>query len=128
MRFVLDTHALIWFINGDKLLPTKTRHLIENSDTECYISIASLWEIAIKISLNKLEMKTAFSDLSEILISSNIDILPITFEHINQLTKLKYFHRDPFDRIIISQSIVEKLPVITKDDNFSKYKISTLWN
>ncbi len=128
MDILLDTHALIWFINGDKQLPEKSINLIKNLKTNCFVSIASIWEIAIKLSLGKLELNGGLEDISKILKDYEIELLPLTFEHIEKLLTLEYHHRDPFDRIIISQGLVENLTVITKDDNFPIYKIPIVWS
>lgn len=127
MEVLLDTHAFIWFINGDDSLPDKVKEVITDVSNKCFLSIASLWEIAIKTSLGKLELKSDFNKVADFLSSNDIDILPITFEHLQKLLNLKYYHRDPFDRIIISQGITEKLTVITKDENFRKYRVKLLW-
>jgi len=128
MELLLDTHALIWFINGDKQLPVKSVGLIKNLNTKCFVSIASIWEIAIKISLSKLDLNGGFDDISKLLKRYEIELLPVTFEHIQKLINLEYHHRDPFDRIIISQGLVEKLTIITKDENFPKYNVKIIWN
>lgn len=127
MELLLDTHAFIWFVNGDKLLPDNVKDEIRDISNKCFISIASLWEIAIKTSLGKLELKADFNKIGEILSLNDIEILPITFGHIQKLLKLKYHHRDPFDRIIISQGIADKLTVLTKDENFKKYRVKIMW-
>ncbi len=82
MKLLLDTHAFIWFINGDKQLPQKLIALITNIENQCCISIASLWEIAIKTSLGKLALQSDFSKISEFLTKNEIDVLPLTFEHL----------------------------------------------
>jgi PIN domain nuclease of toxin-antitoxin system len=128
MNLLLDTHAFLWFIGGDKQLPEKSIELIKNPENNCFISIASLWEIAIKYSLRKIELINGFEELYKILQFSVIEILPISFDHLKELAKLDFHHRDPFDRIIISQGISEELTVITKDDNFGKYKVPIVWN
>ena len=128
MDLLLDTHALIWFINGDNQLPEKSILLIKNIENKCHVSIASIWEIAIKQSLGKLDLNGGFNEISKIMGRYEIVLLPITFEHIQRLLTLDFHHRDPFDRIIISQSLVEKFVVVTKDDNFPKYKIKTVWD
>lgn len=127
MDLLLDTHALIWFINGDKQLPNKSIQLIKNLDVRCHVSIASIWEIAIKLSLKKLELNDGFGEISKIMYRYEIEVLPITFDHLQKLLTLEFHHNDPFDRIIISQGLVEKLLIVTKDDNFSKYNVKTVW-
>ena len=128
MNLLLDTHALIWFINGDNQLPEKSIKLIKKLDNKCFVSIVSIWEIAIKLSLGKLDLHGGFDEISRILRRYEIELLPITFEHIQTLISLDYHHRDPFDRIIISQGLVEKFVVVTKDENFPKYNIKIVWN
>src|SRR5688572_26520656 len=114
MQYLLDTHTFIWFINGDNNLPEKVKQGIQNLDNKCFISIASLWEISIKSSLGKLELKAEFSKIADFLLENEIEILPITFEHLQKLLSLKYYHRDPFDRLIIAQGLSEKLTVLSK--------------
>ncbi|MFH1320724.1 MAG: type II toxin-antitoxin system VapC family toxin [Bacteroidota bacterium] len=128
MTILLDTHAFIWFMNGDKNLSQRVRQEIEDIDNRCYLSIASLWEIAIKTTLGKLDLKRNFGEIADFLVANDIEILPITFEHVSQLTKLRYLHHDPFDRLIISQGKVEKLTIATKDKKFPKYKVETFWD
>jgi len=128
MNLLLDTHAIIWFINGDNQLPEKSIKLIKNLDNKCFVSIVSIWEIAIKLSLGKLDLHGGFDEISRILRRYEIELLPITFEHIQTLMSLDYHHRDPFDRIIISQGFVENLSIVTKDENFPKYNIKIVWD
>jgi PIN domain nuclease of toxin-antitoxin system len=127
MNNLIDTHALIWFLNGDNDLSDKAKKAIEAEDTINFISIASLWEIAIKISLGKLELKTPFAKISELLENNGFQILPITFEDTLILSTLPFHHRDPFDRIIISQSINNKLTIISKDRHFDAYQVDLTW-
>jgi PIN domain nuclease of toxin-antitoxin system len=127
MNNLLDTHTFIWFTEGDNQLSSHARKAIEISDVINFISIASLWEIAIKISLGKLELKTPFSNISHQILKNGFQILPITFEDTLTLTKLPFHHRDPFDRIIISQGISNKLSIISKDKNFNDYGVDLVW-
>lgn len=127
MQFLLDTHTFIWFINGDESLPEEVINGIKNVNNKCFISIGSIWEMAIKSSLNKLELKSDFNKIVDLLIDNDIEILPITFKHIQVLTVLPFHHRDPFDRIIISQGISEQLIIITKDGSFKKYQVKVQW-
>ncbi|HJY21566.1 MAG TPA: type II toxin-antitoxin system VapC family toxin [Hanamia sp.] len=127
MNNLLDTHAFIWFIEGDNQLSDQARKSIERNDVISFISIASLWEISIKISLKKLELKTPFTDISKQILKNGFQILPITFEDTLTLTGLPFYHRDPFDRIIISQSVTNKLSIISKDKNFIEYGVTLIW-
>jgi len=128
MNLLLNTHALIWFINGDNQLPDKSIKLICNLETKCFVSIASIWEIAIKFSLGKLDLNGGFDQISKIMKRYEIELLPITFEHLQKLLTLPFHHRDPFDRIIISQGLTEKYTIVTKDENFPKYDVRIIWD
>lgn len=127
MNFLLDTHAFLWFINGDAQLSEKAKQEIESLSNTNYISIASFWEVAIKLGLKKIELGFPYQELKEQAIKNNFVILPLSFDHTHQLTKLPSHHRDPFDRIIISQAIHERLTVISKDPNFSLYNVQIHW-
>lgn len=115
MNILLDTHCFIWFVNGDKTLSSDSRRLIESSSNNCYISIASLWEMAIKISLEKLIIKRPF------------EILPITYDHTARVSKLSFHHRDPFDRMIIAQALTEKMAIVSHDSAFDLYRVKRIW-
>lgn len=127
MQFLLDTHTFIWFINGDSSLPNNIIGEIKNLKNQCFISIASIWEIAIKCKLNKLSLNADFNRILDFLDYNQIEITPISFNHIIKLNELDFHHRDPFDRILIAQGISENLTILTKDQNFSFYKAKTLW-
>jgi PIN domain nuclease of toxin-antitoxin system len=127
MNNLLDTHTLIWFLNGDDFLSKKAIKNIENKSATNFISIASLWEIAIKLSLGKLELHTDFNSVSDQIIKNGFQILPITFEDTLILSTLPFHHRDPFDRIIICQSINNKFTILSKDKYFEEYKVNVLW-
>jgi PIN domain nuclease of toxin-antitoxin system len=127
MQLLLDTHAFIWFINGDKKLSSKVNKAVTNIKNTCFISIASIWEIAIKYANGKLELESDFDAIAGFLADNEIQILPIDFEHVQQLLKLEDFHRDPFDRVIIAQAMTEGLTIATKDEQFVNYKVALLW-
>lgn len=128
MGFLLDTHTLLWFLSGNNSISKKAKNIILDRKNKCYISIASLWEIAIKIGLDKLSIETEFEGLADLLFQNDIEILPITFEHVSHLINLEDIHRDPFDRIIIATAKVETMPILTKDRNFQEYKaVDIIW-
>ncbi|MFQ6042809.1 MAG: type II toxin-antitoxin system VapC family toxin [Candidatus Poribacteria bacterium] len=127
MDLILDTHAFIWFVNGDKNLTTKAREVIENPSNFSYISIASLWEMAIKISLGKLEIKYPFEQVLTQIYENGFEILPITFEDTLVISELPFHHRDPFDRLIVAQAMTEGMTIISKDKSFDDYKVTRLW-
>ena len=127
MRQLLDTHTLIWYINGDEQLSENARKAIDQPDSVNFISIASLWEIAIKLSLGKLQLLSTYPEMYAQINDNNFEILPITFEDTLHLSTLSLHHRDPFDRMIIAQGITNKLTIISKDSHFSSYEVSILW-
>ena len=128
MEYLLDTHSFLWFINGDEQLSEKAKAAIIDSGAAKYISIASFWEIAIKVNLKKLHIEMPFQGLLQQVILNGFEVLPITFEHTTKLVTLELHHRDPFDRIIISQAQSDHLILISKDENFSKYdSLKLLW-
>ena len=92
-----------------------------------YVSIGSLWEIAIKISLKKLELKTPFDQINKQFLENGFEILPVTFADTLIVSALPFHHRDPFDRIIIAQALNNGINIITKDENFSLYGVKVIW-
>ena len=125
---LLDTHTFLWFLAGDEQLSKSAITYIEDPKTVNYISIASLWEIAIKLSLRKLRLNVSFENLKNAIVDNGFEILPLDFEHIINLTTLENYHKDPFNSIIISQAISENLTVISRDNNFELYqKIKVIW-
>jgi len=127
MDYLLDTHSFLWFINGDDALSETARKSIEDVTSTKFVSIASFWEISIKLSLGKLILEMPFNELKEQVTKNGFDILPITFEHTSKVTALNFIHKDPFDRMIIAQAITEKLAIIGKDNNFHQYNVKMIW-
>ena len=128
MRYLLDTNALLWFLADDKKLSRRARQLIESSSNKSFVSIVSLWEIAIKTGLGKLDLAEPFEQMfPEQLHLNSIEILDITVNHLIKLTTLTLHHRDPFDRLIIAQGLAEELPIISVDTIFDAYGINREW-
>lgn len=127
MDLLLDTHAFIWFMDGDDSLPERSINAIKDIRNDCFVSAASLWEIAIKLSLKKIELKSGFNKINNFILDNEIDILSITFIHLQKLITLPFYHRDPFDRIIISQGLSENFTIVTKDKEFENYTNAILW-
>lgn len=128
MNYLLDTHTFLWFINDDSSLNATAKTLIEDPENTIYLSVASIWEMAIKVSLEKLEMPLPFTDfIDEQLDKNTIILLKIKTAHTGIVATLPFYHRDPFDRLIIAQSKVEVIPVIGKDTIFDNYGIERVW-
>jgi PIN domain nuclease of toxin-antitoxin system len=128
MAFILDTHAFLWFVSGDKQLPITVKDKIIDINQPCFISIASFWEITIKNQIGKLELNISLEELFEYANRNQIEVVQITYDHLFTLSTLPQHHSDPFDRIIISQAIAEKMTLISKDKEFKKYKVKKLWD
>jgi PIN domain nuclease of toxin-antitoxin system len=127
MKYLLDTHVFIRYAVGDEKLSTNARSIIE-SYHERYISIASIWEMAIKISIGHLSFTKPFQEVVNHQFKINeYQLLPIEFEHLFKLSTLELHHRDPFDRLIISQAIVENISIVSADEVFDSYNIKRVW-
>jgi PIN domain nuclease of toxin-antitoxin system len=127
MNILLDTHTLIWFLNGDEKLSSKARLAIENPKNTKIISIASIWEISIKISLDKFRFAQGFGNFLNLIEENGFEMLPISFEHTKMVSTLEFLHRDPFDRLLIAQGLCDNLTIATKDENIKLYKVKTIW-
>ncbi|HYW22343.1 MAG TPA: type II toxin-antitoxin system VapC family toxin [Nodularia sp. (in: cyanobacteria)] len=126
MRQILDTHILIWFVSGDPRISASMRSQIENNDN--LLSLASVWEMAIKHSIGKLNFQSSFNEFVEQqIIMNGIELLPIIIDHVVVVSSLPLHHRDPFDRLLIAQSIVENIPLLSADQIFDAYPIQRLW-
>jgi len=126
MRILLDTHVLLWYLEGDERLTRSQRDLILDARNEILVSVASLWEIAIKTSIGKLAITRSMTEIFTQLQAQSIDILQIEPGHILQVASLPFLHRDPFDRMIVAQAKVEFLSMITSDPEFPPYGVKTL--
>lgn len=128
MTHLLDTHTFLWFIGGNDQLSSHARTLIEDQNNDRLLSVASLWEMTIKVSIGKLEVPLPFTRLvREHVTGNDIDVLPIEPEHLDQQRTMPFHHRDPFDRLILAQALAEELPVISRDDAFSDYPVRVRW-
>ena len=125
--YLIDTHALLWFINADEKLPGSIRELME-SEKDLYISIGSFWEMAIKSSLGKLTFPGTIRSLIEDCERMGFVVLPIKAAHLERLENMPKIHGDPFDRLLVCQAQEEGLILITKDENIPKYDVETIWD
>ena len=123
---LLDTHAFIWFLENDSHLPVATRQYIESADT-VFVSIASLWEIAIKLSIGKIALQSAYETIEAGLDNAGLTLLQISFADTLLVRHLPLHHRDPFDRIIVAQAIDRDLLLVSRDRNLDSYQIQRLW-
>lgn len=119
--YLIDTHILLWFLYDDDRLSDKSKAII--SDNEVSISIASLWEIAIKKGLGKLKIDESVSDLEQACIEQGIGIVPIKTKYLEIIQTLPYIHNDPFDRLIIATAVSDEMTLITDDNIIKKYNV-----
>lgn len=123
MKFLLDTHTLLWWLDDNPTLSRKAKQVISLEKNLIYVSAVSAWEIAIKKSLGKLE---APENLEEVIELNNFIALPISILHALNISKLPHHHDDPFDRLLIAQAKREKLTLITRDANIIKYDVAVI--
>jgi PIN domain nuclease of toxin-antitoxin system len=131
MKFLLDTHVVIWLLEGDSKLSNTAKINIENVDNEVFVSVISLFEIAIKVKIGKLSFDKKIQDVVKELDNQGIKLLPLTSYHIDNYQSVPLFpeHRDPFDRILIATALQEELSIITIDEKFENYKniVDIIW-
>ncbi len=128
MNVLLDTHAFLWSVTGDDRLSKTAVKIFLNPENCLFFSAASLWEICIKMSLEKLSLKRGwYETIKEEMRLNAIQWLPVEMQHCAELTKLPFHHRDPFDRMLIAQAMVEDLQLLSRDSRLSVYKIDRIW-
>ncbi|NJK74109.1 MAG: type II toxin-antitoxin system VapC family toxin [Oscillatoriales cyanobacterium RU_3_3] len=128
MRVLLDTHTLIWFFEGNSQISDNARILIEDEDNNKLVSAASVWEMAIKNSKGHLNLTLPFQQYIEQKLSlEDFNLLNINLEHIYAIVSMPFHHKDPFDRVLIAQSIIEGIPILSKDSVFDTYSINRIW-
>ena len=133
MNYLLDTHSFIWFVEGNNQLSPTAKTIIEDPKHTIFLSIASIWEMAIKVRLGKLELQQPFAEFVQYHIQQyhiqqyDIEVLPIRLNHLIQISSLELHHRDPFDRLLIVQSISENTPILSADSAFNAYNVHRIW-
>ncbi|MGC1954958.1 MAG: type II toxin-antitoxin system VapC family toxin [Gammaproteobacteria bacterium] len=128
MNFLLDTHAFLWWVNDAPELSTNANAYLAEPRNEVFFSLASVWEMAIKLSIGKLKLAEPLENfVIEQLQRNGFRQLGISFQHVIGVASLPFHHRDPFDRLIIAQALAERLPVLTADRTFDAYGIQRLW-
>ena len=128
MSILLDTHTFIWFVLDDPKLPATAKALVEDPTDDIFISPASCWEIAIKVRLGKLDLQSSYDEFMQRGIFGNdFMILPIEITHTSFLTTLPLHHKDPFDRLLVAQAIVEGIPIVSVDEQLDPYGVQRLW-
>ncbi len=128
MKILLDTHALLWLVTQDRRLSHTARTLFLDAHNVILLSMASVWEMAIKKSLGRLKFSNGLSNfVNEHILGNDVRLLSIQLDHLYQVESLPFHHRDPFDRLIIAQALVEALPILGSDSSFDAYPCSRIW-
>jgi PIN domain nuclease of toxin-antitoxin system len=128
MKVLIDTHTFLWFINGDRQLSRTAREILEDLNNERIISVISLWEIAIKVKRDKMRLAEPFDVLIPAELNRNlIEVLDFNITHVSHVAALPLHSREPFDRALVAQAIVERLPVVSVDAVFDAYGVQRLW-
>jgi len=129
MRHLLDAHTLIWALDDPSRLGASARDILENPATELTVSIGTIWELSIKTSLKKLSLSLPFRQWVERAFGDLVvAVSPITLEFTERQTALPFHHRDPFDRLLAAQCLVEAIPLVSADAVFDQYGVTRLWN
>jgi len=123
MRLLLDTHSLLWALNQPGMLRSDARKAVESEDNVVYVSMASLWECAIKVSIGKLRLPDGFFQALQ---PAGFEMLTIELQHVEAYSKLPMHHRDPFDRVLVAQAMCEQLILVTRDEEICKYDVSVI--
>ncbi|MBI2059680.1 MAG: type II toxin-antitoxin system VapC family toxin [Nitrospirae bacterium] len=127
MRVLLDTHAFLWFVTGDRRLSRPALRALEKKGDEIFLSAASVWEIAIKASLARLVLPAPVREYVAEKMEQGLRLLPVEWSHAAAVEKLPFHHRDPFDRLLVAQALAESMPMVTGDRTFRAYGVEVIW-
>ena len=127
MRYLLDTHVFLWYFDGSDKLSETAKNILDDADIQKYISVASLWEFAIKFGIGKIKFEGGLEQLWNIVMKNGFHILPIDQPHIKGVIGLPFIHRDPFDRLLIAIAKAENMTILSADENIRKYGVTCLW-
>jgi PIN domain nuclease of toxin-antitoxin system len=128
MDYLLDTHTVLWFFNGDKTSLSETaKNIIQDQQNTKFVSMASVWEIGIKISIGKLVFPQNTNGFVNQIQKNGFELLPINVNHIAAIEQLPQIHRDPFDRLLAATSIVEQMGILSCDANIKSYPVNCIW-
>ena len=125
MRYLLDTHTLLWYFQNDENLTQKVREIIDRE--ECYVSLISIWEIAIKQSIGKLKYSKSIREIVELISKAGFNLINFSDEECDVIKQLPFYHKDPFDRMLIAQAKLKELVILSKDEFIPKYPVDVVW-
>ena len=128
MKLLLDTHAFLWFVMDSPKISEQASSLIKSAENDVYLSVASIWEIAIKVSIGKLRIDERLEDfIMPELESNQFSLLNIEVRHLGKVVELPFHHRDPFDRLLAAQSLTMNIPILSRDPTFDLYEMERIW-
>lgn len=128
MRVLIDSHALIWYVDQDNLLSLASHAAISDPANDLLLSAGSIWEIGIKVGLSKIVLTQPFSPwMNQAISDLQVTVLPLSVEYVDVQSNLPKHHGDPFDRLIVAQAIVERVSIISADANLDAYGITRIW-
>lgn len=128
MRVLIDTHALIWYVDQDHLVPAVAYATIADPTNDLLVSAATVWEVAIKVATGKLNLSGPYRAwMTKALADLGATVLPITIDYADAQAGLPFHHRDPFDRLLIAQARTEGVPVVGSDAQFDAYGVTRIW-
>lgn len=127
MGYLFDTHALIWWLEGDPKFPVSSHERLLSNEHRLWVSPISFWEISVKRSIGKLDLSESTDQMWLSIENQGFSLLPIQLPHLIQLEELPFHHRDPFDRLLIAQAQTANLTILTQDGQFAKYDVATEW-
>jgi PIN domain nuclease of toxin-antitoxin system len=127
VRLLLDTHTLLWFGTNDRRLGRRAVAAMQADDVELYVSVATVWELAIKKSARRLTLDVDVERYIAERLEQGYRLLPIAWTHAARVEHLPFHHRDPFDRVLAAQALAEQMPCVTRDRVFRKYGVQTIW-
>ena len=127
IKYLLDTHVVLWLADNSPLLSERAKHAFLDDKAHNYVSIASVWEVAIKLGNNRLQLQGGVAEFARIIESNGFGLLTLELPHLLRYPSLEEYHKDPFDRLLIATAICEDMTIITSDENIRKYSVSVLW-
>ena len=128
MRVLVDTHTFLWALLKNHRLSATAKQILTSKEHELYFSLVSLWEIAVKMKIGKLNtVGSSVTYIRDEMAEYGMELLPIRYEHILQLERLPLHHSEPFDRLLIAQAVAESLPILTHDEKFPLYPVKLIW-
>jgi PIN domain nuclease of toxin-antitoxin system len=128
VKLLLDTHAFLWWVEGAPAIGRRARREVADPDNEVFFSMASCWELAIKLSLGKLRLAQSLERfIPEQLTRNGFVLLGVEFRHVARVADLPFHHRDPFDRVLVAQALMDELVIVSADRIFRKYAVTVVW-